>query len=56
MDSDRRTELVLWIADNLDASIDEVWQTVRHLDDSRLMALSEHPSSLPLYMKSNESP
>lgn len=56
MDTDQRTELVLFIADDLNASIDEVWQAVRHLDESRLIALSEQPSSLPLYMKSSESP
>lgn len=56
MDAEARTEIVLSIADDLGVSIDEVWQVVRHLDDSRLIALSEQPSSLPLYIKSSERP
>ena len=56
MDDDRRTDLVIWIADSLDASIDDVWRQVRNMPDSALIALAEQPSSLPLYIKSSETP
>ncbi len=53
---DARLDRMIAIAEEVGASLDAVVSAIGYANESIFRAVSDNPSSLPLYMKSSVSP